>query len=161
VNLKFKRVKLFLFDLEGVLFNQGDSPSELVLLLDEYFSDPIFEGCKFGIVSARENDALIARLQSVKNCIVISSTLDKVTAVDKLLRKLDMNYDSVFYIGDDLLDLPLLRKSYISAAPSNARREVKRSVNMIFKTYGADNILGELKKTYMKSKEAPSRGTKC
>ncbi|MBX3008946.1 MAG: HAD hydrolase family protein [Melioribacteraceae bacterium] len=161
MNPKFKRIKLFLFDLEGVLFNDGDSPSELVLLLNEYFTDPVFEECKFGIVSARENDSLIERLHKTKNCVVISSTLDKVTAVDKLLRKLDLNYDSVFFMGDELLDLPLLRKCYISAAPSNARREVKRSVNMIFKSSGAENILGELKKIYMKSKEAPSRGTKC
>lgn len=161
MNSKFKRINLFLFDLEGVLFNEGDSPSELVLILNEYFTDPVFTDCKFGIVTARENDSLIERLHTLKNCIIIASTMDKVTAVDKLLRKLDLNYDSVFFMGDELLDLPLLRKCHISAAPSNARREVKRSVNMIFKTYGAENILGELKKIYMKAKEAPSRGTKC
>ena len=157
---KFSAVKVFLFDLEGVLLKNN-------LLSDQNFKAIKFTsdefqklGVRFGIVTARKVDELINKLKTIDGLKIIASTLDKVGAVDKFLEAISLDYENVFYIGDDLLDVPLLRKCGVSAAPSTSRREVKREVSFISKSESCSELLNEIFNYYLKSKEISKRATK-
>ena len=150
---KIKEIKIYLFDLEGVLLNDNITPDKLFNLLSAKVKEFNLYGLKFGIITAREEDDLIKKLKSIENCNVISSSLDKVSSADNFLTTNSVDYKNVFYIGDDLLDIPLLKKCRLTSTPMNGRREVKRIVNFVVKTKNPENILNEILSLIKKSIE--------
>ncbi len=141
---KIKEIKIFLFDLDGVLLNNNTTPDKLIDLLTAKIKEFNRHGLKFGILTAREDDDLINKLKSIENCYVIYSSLDKVSLADNFLASISVDYENVFFMGDDLLDIPLLKKCRLTSAPLNGRREVKRIVNFVAKSNDPDSILNEI-----------------
>ena len=115
---------------------------------------------KFGIVTARPEDEFINKLKSIDNCIVLAGSIAKVNMTDTFLRAHSINYQNVFYMGDDLLDIPLLQKCGLSCAPKSARREVKRAVSFTISADNCEEILNEIFNYIKKIKEPASRATK-
>lgn len=150
---KIKEIKIFLFDLEGVLLNDNIAPDKLFNLLSAKVKEFDRYGLKFGIITAREDDDLINKLKLIENCNVITSSLDKVTSTNNFLISNSIDYKNVFYMGDDLLDIPLLKKCRLTSTPLNGRREVKRIVNFVVKTKSPENILNEILALIKKSNE--------
>ena len=140
---RFVGIKLFLFDLEGVLIPKGfvvlpESLAGLIKKLHSGCEELKKLGAMFGIVTSR-NDELVSRLKEEGGCILVSASLDKVQMVNDLSGKLNIDYKNIFYIGDDMLDIPLLQKCGLSSSPKDGRREVKRVV-----TFTAKNNSGEV-----------------
>ncbi len=133
---KFKCIKLLIFDLQGVLISNHSNFSENDL---KEFHNIMSNFCDF----ARKNNFIVAIITGLTDkqlhkaictkctCDTLHATLDKVSQADKLLVKYNIAYDNIFYMGDDLFDIPLLKKAALSSAPENARREVKRIVDFI------------------------------
>lgn len=90
------------------------------LKLDNYFA---------GVITQRNDDELTKKLALIDNCIVVTSSFNKVGSVEVILKKLNLEMQNVLYIGDDMLDIPLLQQAGVAIAPSSARREVKRVVD--------------------------------
>jgi len=61
---------------------------------------------------------------------------DKVTQAESLCKELGISLEDVAFIGDDLNDLPLLRKVGYSASPINTPDYVKREVKYVISTHG-------------------------
>lgn len=157
---RFGAVKVFLFDLEGVLLKSG-SPNDQCFKAIKNASDEFQKlGVRFGIVTARKADDVIGKLKTIDGLKVISSAFDKVSAVEKFLDAISLDFGNVFYIGDDLLDISLLKKCRVSAAPSTSRREVKREVTFVSKSESCVELLNEITGYFLKSKETAKRGTK-
>lgn len=157
---KMKEIKIFLFDLEGVLLNNNTTPDKLFDLLSAKIKEFNRHGLKFGIITAREDDDLINKLKSIEDCYVISSSFDKVSSADNFLTTSSVDYKNVFYMGDDLLDIPLLKKCRLTSTPMNGRREVKRIVNFVTKSKDPENILNEILSLFKKSMEIKARAAK-
>lgn len=153
---KFSSISIFLFDLEGVLIPKNfiESPESIDGLIKklhsgcEQFKD---HGAKFGVVTSRD-DELVSKLKTEGDCILLSASLDKVQMVDDLLVKLNTDYKNIFYIGDDLLDIPLLQKSGLSATPKDGRREVKRITTFTTKN-NSGQVLQEIIDYFKESKK--------
>lgn len=142
-HIDFSEIKLILLDLEGVLLGQGENKDKLVPLLKN-FADSLKQlGCIAGIVTADKSDA-VKDLNSIENMFVLHSAMDKLSAAQKLIDKLHLNFSSVFYMGDEVLDLPLLSKCGISAAPKTAKRNVKRSVKLIIDNSTVEKLLSTI-----------------
>ncbi len=157
---KIHEIKLFLFDLEGVLLDGGTSFEKCFDSISKMCRDFNSLGLKFGIVTARGDDELIRKLISIENCIVLSGSLAKVDLTNKYLREHSIDYQNVFYMGDDLLDIPLLQRCGLSAAPKSARREVKRAAMFTIAAENCEEILNEIFNHLKKVKEPASRATK-
>src|SRR3989339_2201682 len=117
---KLKDIKLLLFDMEGVLINNegdhsADSLKNIAGLLKSMFKKLRKYGMKGGIVTASEDKELLKYFEKIPGCEILTSTFDKISLVDKLKAKLSLEYTNIFYIGDDLLDIPLLSKVGFSA----------------------------------------------
>lgn len=144
---KLRDIKLFLFDLEGVLINKNSancSESKNKLLHQIYTACEQFtkHKLKFGIVTASSENYL-EKIKTTSNCVVLSNSINKVKMVDDYLKNITIDYKHVLYIGDDILDIPLLQKVGISGAPKDGRREVKRVVNFITK-FNSGEVLPEI-----------------
>ena len=146
---KLKNIKLFLFDLEGVLYNKDYYSNEDSL---KNFLSEIEIACNrfksynvcFGIVTARQHDKLIDDLNNIKNCTILATSIEKVSAVKELAEKLGLDFTNIFYMGDDILDIPLLRMCGLSASPKNSKRDVKRVVNFTIDSGNAGEIFNEI-----------------
>ena len=146
---KLFKIKLFLFDLEGVLLQNADSLTETSLLdfveeIKTAASEFEKRNLLMGIVTGRQNDELIEKLNGIKNCKVLSGSVEKVKVAENYLQEIKINFENVFYIGDEVLDIPLLMKCGFSAAPKSAIRDVKRIVNFSFAAINTKNLFDEL-----------------
>ena len=108
-------------------------------------------GARFGIVTSR-NDELVSKLKTHGDCIFLSASLNKVKMVDEMLKDKKVDYQNVFYIGDDLLDIPLLQKSGVSCVPRDGRREVKRVASFVSKSNSGE-VLQEIIDYFKESKK--------
>mgnify|MGYP001401779946 CR=1 FL=1 len=127
---KISKLKIFLFDLDGVLILRKDRDEiELVNCMKEFTEKLKTDGYYAGIITARSEDKLTKQLNKLDNCEVVTASFNKVNSVQKILDELNLSFNEVLYIGDDMLDIPLLQKAGISVAPNSARREVKRVVD--------------------------------
>lgn len=157
---KFREIKIFLFDLEGVLLNDGESIEKCTESVAKISNDFKQLGVMFGIVTARADDKLIKKLKSFENCYVLNGSLAKVSMTNEFLLSNSIDYQNVFYMGDGILDIPLLQKCGLSCAPKSARREVKRAVSFSTNADNCEEFLKEILSYYKKSKEPASRATK-
>jgi 3-deoxy-D-manno-octulosonate 8-phosphate phosphatase (KDO 8-P phosphatase) len=157
---KLKQVKIFLFDLDGVLFNEGVNEQIFLHSIEAASNEFKNQNLIFGIITARIEDDLVCKLKNIAGCLIFPSSLDKVSKTAEFLNTQRVDFKNVFYMGDDLLDIPLLKKCGISAAPSNSRREVKRIVNFTIRANDCGEIFSEIFALYKKSKEMVSRATK-
>lgn len=152
--VKLKDIKLFLFDLEGVLISKNSvkgSESEDKLLKQIKLACEEFTNhkLKLGIVTA-SNESFLEKIKTNGNCVVLSDSINKVKMVDEYLKHDTIDYKQVLYIGDDILDIPLLQKVGISGAPKDGRREVKRVVSFTTKSNSGEvlpEIIDYLKQT--------------
>lgn len=138
---KLDKIKIFMFDLDGVLLKDLEDKENLYQQMSEFSNALKTTNCFTGIITAGDGDEITTRLDEMENCFVISSSLNKETLMIEKLNDLRMDFSNLFYMGDEILDLPLLQKSGISCAPSNARREVKRAVDIVLDEDESYNIL--------------------
>ena len=157
---KIRNIKLFLFDLEGVLLHSGMSEEKCFDSISKVSIDFNELDLEFGIVTARSDGDFIEKLKSIDNCILLSGSLAKVNMTDNYLRSRSIEYENVFYMGDELLDIPLLQKCGLSCAPKSARREVKRVVTFTIAADNCEEVLNEIFSYLKKIREPASRATK-
>ncbi len=138
---RLNKIKIFMFDLDGVLSNHSITEDKIYEQMVKFSESIRSEDLFAGVITAREWDNLTARLNGLENCFVIISSMNKQEMMGRKLGEINMKYDNLLYVGDDILDLPLLQISGISCAPENARREVKRAVDLVLDAHESKNIL--------------------
>ena len=140
-------IKIVLFDLDGVLIqeNRDFTLEQILLPLKKFIKEICERGILFAIITGRQNDEVTDFVKKY-NIHVINSSINKLENAEKIIKNLKIDFSEVFFIGDDILDIPLLQKVGFSAAPKNARREVKRVVDKIIPAADVDLMLDEIKK---------------
>lgn len=133
---KIKNLKMLLFDLGGVVFSSYDLNPVDIQNINEMLSGIKDEaaklGLKVGIISSFDT-SIVEQFKDSGISDLYSSSIDKVSTVQSLMLLYDLSFSEIAYIGNDLLDIPLLSKCGFSAAPDSARREVKRVVDFVSK----------------------------
>lgn len=143
--IDLSEIKLIIFDLQGTLISEAEisDPQKLDLRiseLNEFVKIASEKGIKVIILSGINNDKVIKRIAEKSHADFIHSSINKVDKANKIAEENNLEFQSIMFIGNDLLDIPLLKMAGIGAAPKNARREVKRIVNFIL----PDDILSFL-----------------
>ncbi|NOX64590.1 MAG: HAD hydrolase family protein [Chlorobi bacterium] len=138
---KLDVIKIYMFDLDGVLLKNSEDKENIYRQMTEFCNAQGIENRFAGIITAGDEDALTTKLDELENCFVLTSSLNKEKLMREKLNQLELDFNNLFYMGDDILDLPLLQKAGISSAPSNARREVKRAVDIVLDEEESYNIL--------------------
>jgi len=77
------------------------------------------------VISSRNSRAVEARMAELGVRHLIQGAADKVAAFDSLLAALQLSAGECVYVGDDIPDLPLLKRAGFSVAVANAVEEVK------------------------------------
>lgn len=100
-------------------------------------------GIKLVIASTETNKVVIARGNKM-GVEVLQGLDNKVLAIEQYLNQNNLNWDDIWYIGNDVNDLGAIKKAKVSLCPRNAVKLVRRNVDLVLKTDGGYGILSEI-----------------
>jgi 3-deoxy-D-manno-octulosonate 8-phosphate phosphatase (KDO 8-P phosphatase) len=101
-------------------------------------------GLKLGILSGRGNEALDFRARELSIDALIQERSDKDTAFAEFLTERGTAPERVAYLGDDLLDLPVMRRCALSFAPADAVIEVRERADRVLAAAGGAAVVREM-----------------
>lgn len=149
---KAKKVRLLLLDIDGVLtdgsliygkegveqkmFHVSDGQGMLFLMRS---------GVDIGVITAGSVSEIIsARMKSLGIQHVYQGNLDKLPAYEDVKTKLQLQDDQIAYVGDDLPDLPVLRRVGLPITVSNAHQTMHQHVSWITRAHGGNGAVREV-----------------
>jgi 3-deoxy-D-manno-octulosonate 8-phosphate phosphatase (KDO 8-P phosphatase) len=95
-------------------------------------------GLKLGVITKRISEAVALRARDLKLDYVYQGAHDKVSAFEEILRKESLDAKQAAYVGDDVIDLPVMRCCGLAIAVANAREEVKAEAHYVTKHRGGE-----------------------
>ncbi len=108
-------------------------------------------GIKTAIISGRDSKVVELRANELSIEDVYLGIHKKLDAYDEILKKHKIKDNEICYIGDDLIDLPILSKVGFSVAVPNAPLEVKERVSYITDAPGGYGAVREVTEKILKS----------
>jgi 3-deoxy-D-manno-octulosonate 8-phosphate phosphatase (KDO 8-P phosphatase) len=110
-------------------------------------------GLGVGLLSARSSGATAQRAAQLAIRIVSQGVANKLTAYEQILRTGGVEDEAVAYMGDDLLDLPVLSRAGLSAAPADAAEEVRARVDWVSRAPGGRGAVRELVELVLRAQQ--------
>lgn len=101
-------------------------------------------GLKTALISGRASQATTIRAEQLNIAIVHQGCKKKLPAFESLLAETSLNASQVAYIGDDLLDLPLVKRAGLGVAVANAVEELRESADYITTASGGCGAVREV-----------------
>lgn len=130
---KAKQIKLVVFDVDGVLTDGalflGDDGQEYKAFhsRDGHGMKMLqATGVEIGIITGRTSRVVELRMESLGIRHVYQGQLDKRPAYDRLKQELGLSDSQIAYVGDDVVDLPLLTRAGLAVAVQDAHPLVKQ-----------------------------------
>jgi 3-deoxy-D-manno-octulosonate 8-phosphate phosphatase (KDO 8-P phosphatase) len=127
------RIRLVVFDVDGVLTDGslylGDDGQEYKAFhsRDGHGMKMLQEaGIDIAIITGRTSDVVRHRMESLGIRHVYQGQRDKVPAFEALVAKVGLQAEEVAYEGDDVVDLPVMRRDGLAIAVADAHPEVRR-----------------------------------
>jgi YrbI family 3-deoxy-D-manno-octulosonate 8-phosphate phosphatase len=96
------------------------------------------------ISSGHKKDIIERRAKFLKFDEIVVTSLPKDEILDGLADKHHFSYDEILYIGDDINDIPAMKKCAVSCCPSDAYWRVKELADIVLNTKGGGGCLREV-----------------
>jgi len=149
------KIRLLLMDVDGVItngliYNVPGPKGDLVETKGFNSQDGIalqwltWKGFQTGVISGRESQALDVRAKQVGMTYVYQGHIEKVPILEEIVQRSGFGLDEIAYVGDDLTDVPILRRAGLAFAPANARPEVKRCAHHVTAAPGGEGAVREI-----------------
>lgn len=159
-----KNIKLLILDVDGVLSDGrivlGNDGNELkffdvkdglgILLLQKF-------GIKVAIITGKSSNLVQERFENLGIVDIYQGQKNKLVAFANLKEKYSLSDCEVAYMGDDLPDLPIIKKVGFSASPKDAVFEIKNTVDYICENLGGRGAVRELCDIILHSKGLSSK----
>jgi len=130
---KAAQIKLVVFDVDGVLTDGslfvGDDGQEYKAF---HSRDGLGmkmlrkSGVEIGIITARTSEVVKHRMENLDIQHVYQGRLDKLPALQELIAKLGLSFEQTAYVGDDVVDLPVMRQVGLAIAVQDAHPLAKQ-----------------------------------
>lgn len=109
-------------------------------------------GLKVGILSGRETESLAARARDLALDALMMDRSDKGPAFAEFLAREGVEPERVGFVGDDLVDLPVIRRCGLSFAPSDAVPEVRERVDRVLESRGGWGAVREASELVLRAR---------
>lgn len=146
-----KNIKLLICDVDGVLTDGAmifDAQGELFKSFDVHDGLGIKllqkHGIAIAIISGNDSPALRKRLSVLGIQDYFVNTKNKILAFETLREQFKLTPKEIAYIGDDLPDLPLIKRAGIGIAVSNAQEAIKPHADFITQHIGGKGAVREV-----------------
>ena len=137
-----RRIKVLLFDVDGVLTNGditiipgADDKGTEVKSFSAHDGMGIslarLAGLKIGFVTKRNSQVVAIRARDLKIDHVYQGQSHKMQAIEHILLDEACTLEELAYVGDDIIDLPVMRVVGLAIAVANARPQTKAAAHYI------------------------------
>ena len=148
---KIKKIKLIATDVDGVLTDGGMYYSSKGDILKKFQA---IDGMAVSILKkntiptviiTKERNQIVKKWSSKMNIDkLFDGVKNKEEIVSKLCKSYGLSENNIAYIGDDVNDLEILKKTGFAATPKDGNLEVKKIVDYICKNRGGEGVLREI-----------------
>jgi 3-deoxy-D-manno-octulosonate 8-phosphate phosphatase (KDO 8-P phosphatase) len=157
------QIKLLLMDVDGTLtdgsvtlLSQPDGTALEIKTFDAHDGQGLTlahtAGLRTGCITGRESAALLRRAQETKMEFIYMKRAAKMPAYREILAKADVSDSAVAYIGDDLPDIPVMRRVGLAIAVGGAVAEVIDAAHYTTKALAGHGAVREAVELVLKSK---------
>ena len=155
---KAKKIKLLILDVDGVM-----TDNRLVYSDDGIESKSFYtrdghgmvmlqkSDVEIGIITGRKSQLVTNRMNDLKVKHVYQGVPDKLPTFLKLVDELGLDMEEIAYVGDDILDLPILMRVGLSITPADGEIEVKPRVDYVSEFVGGRGCVREVCEIIMRS----------
>jgi 3-deoxy-D-manno-octulosonate 8-phosphate phosphatase (KDO 8-P phosphatase) len=161
VQTKAARIKLILFDIDGVLTDgvvvvhaDGSESKNFAIRDGIAMIWAQRAGVKVGFLSARNSATTPHRAAQLGITLVYQGVLNKLASYEQILTDLALTDADVAYMGDDIVDLAVLMRVGLSSAPADAVEEVRSRVDVVTATAGGRGAGRELIELILRAQNA-------
>jgi 3-deoxy-D-manno-octulosonate 8-phosphate phosphatase (KDO 8-P phosphatase) len=158
-----KQIKVVLMDVDGTLtdgsvtlLSQPDGSALEIKTFDAHDGQGLTlahtAGLRTGVITGRESAALRRRCRELSIEFVYEKQPTKIAAFEDTLQKSGATDSEVAYLGDDLPDLPVMRRVGLAVAVGDATPEVKDAAHYVTVAKGGKGAARELIEVILKSK---------
>ena len=167
IKRKVEKIKMIGMDIDGVL-----TPGDIVIMEsgEEVKSWNVKDriafrlarnagGIKFAWISGRKCKQVKERAKDLEIEAVYLKELDKLRAFKEILRKFKLEKDEFAYIGDDLVDISILKRCGFSVCPKDSPEELKEVCDYVSKYDGGRGVLREVVEIVLKSQNRWEKAT--
>ncbi len=159
-----RAVKLAIFDVDGVLtdgklyFLADGSEFKTFNTLDGHgIKMLIASGVSTAIISGRTTPVVERRAMNLGIQHLYQGREDKLDVLDELLARLGLDYSEVAYLGDDLPDLPVIRRVGLGMAVASADRFVRENAHGVTRACGGEGAAREFCELIMRAQGSLDR----
>jgi 3-deoxy-D-manno-octulosonate 8-phosphate phosphatase (KDO 8-P phosphatase) len=155
-----RRVRMLITDIDGVMTDgriiysiYGD---ELKFFdVTDGFGISLLNrvGIKTVIVTAKKSRIVKQRGRDLKVARVYAGFLDKLIPFNDLLKRFKVTAEEICFIGDDLIDFPVLKRVGFAVSVPNAMEEVKAAAHYITTRHGGRGAVREVCDLILKSQD--------
>lgn len=155
---KLKPIKLLLLDVDGVLtdgkilYNDTGEEIKAFDVKDGHGIKLLLRsGMEVALVTGRESQVVLHRARDLGIEQVYQNVKNKIEIYETILKEKKLSDTSVAFIGDDLVDIPVLRRVGFSATVWDAMPEVKEVVDYTASRRGGEGAVREICELLLKA----------
>ena len=157
---KLQKIKLFITDIDGVLTdgriifgNYGDE----LKFFDVHDGLGVYclkkAGIKTILITAKGSWAIKPRARDMQVEAVFENISPKTGVLEKILKKYKVNAEEACFVGDDLVDLCLLKRVGFPIAVFNAAPEIKQAASYVTLKHGGRGAVREVAELILKAQD--------
>jgi 3-deoxy-D-manno-octulosonate 8-phosphate phosphatase (KDO 8-P phosphatase) len=158
VERRAARIQLLLLDCDGVLTDGritligGDDEQKSFHTRDGHGLVLLHRaGLRSGIISGRASSAVVRRAADLGISYVRQGALDKLAVFDALLAEAGVAPAAVAFVGDDVTDIPLMRRCGLAAAVADATEDTRAAAHYVTKLPGGFGAVREVCELILKA----------
>jgi 3-deoxy-D-manno-octulosonate 8-phosphate phosphatase (KDO 8-P phosphatase) len=155
---KLKRIKLLLLDVDGVMtdgrviYHDTGAETKIFHIKDGLGIKMLMDaGIEVGIVTGRASRALLHRCDNLGISLVFDQVLDKTSVLEVISKEKGVKAEHIAFVGDDLVDIPLMKKVGLSVAVADAHEIVLEHANMVTAAQGGAGAVREVCEAILKA----------
>ena len=156
---KIKKVKFLLLDVDGVLTDGR------IIYSSEGHDSKFYDvhdglgvyllgrmGVKTILITAKGSGSIPPRAKDMRVEAVYEDILPKTKVYEKVCEKYGLSDEDICFVGDDLVDLCVLKRAGVPVATRNAAPEIKQAAIYVTKKFGGRGAVREVAELILKSK---------
>lgn len=151
IKQKAKNIKLLVMDVDGVLTPGymviADSGKEIKIFdVHDGFGIMLWKkaGLVSAIITAGKASSITHRAECLKIDKVYQNAKDKLIAYNKLKKYFNINDEQVCFIGDDLVDMPVLRRAGLSCLVAGGHKDMQGCTHYVCRLPGGRGAVREV-----------------
>ena len=155
---KLKRIKMLLFDVDGVLtdgsiiYNDRGVETKVFNVKDGLGLKLLMAaGIQAGIVTGRTSNALYYRCKNLGITHIFDGVRDKAAVLKFVSDQTKISTDEIAFVGDDLPDLPIMRRVGLPIAVADAHETVLAKADMVTSAKGGSGAIREICEMILKA----------